>query len=225
MSGITSRVNLKSPDVPRRVLTTLAILLLVRFGFQVPVPGLSPEFVSQGRVPSSLFGLLSALSGGAIGQTPIFALGLLPWIAATILLWLCSSSRRGFERWRRIAVVPIAAAQALILYTAVFLLHPEMFAEGARHHPVATGLIVVLSLVAGAAAVMWLGEMIDKFGIGHGMLLIVVAGILARIPHAMNVIAGQEEFWNTILCLAGIWTITALVVTFAYVARRRMLSR
>lgn len=235
----TSPPRLRSPDVLRRVLITLGLLVVVRLGFQIPVPGMSTEFLSASRDQGPLFGLLSALSGGAIGQTPIFALGLLPYITASMVLWMLSefwpsvqavredgfAGRRSMSRWMRVAAVPIAAIQALILYTGVFLQHPEMIDEDARAHAFGLGLVVVTSLAAGAIAVMWIGERITKVGLGHGMFLIVVSGIVARVPHALIVVAQAENFWDTIGLLAAIWAIAAVVITCVYKARHRALGR
>ena len=226
-------------DAWPRVLITLGLLCIVRFGFQVPVPGMSPEYLSGNGHQGSFFGLLSALSGGAIGQTPLFALGLLPWISSSIILWMLSTTRlplrvaqrdgagkvRRIEQWARVVAVPVAALQALILYVSVFLTHAEMFSGSAGAHPFGTGLIVVLALVTGAIAVMWLGEMITKFGIGHGMLVIVAGGIVARIPHAIDVLVSTEHFWSTLLLVCVIWTITSVIAACAYVAGRKVLHR
>lgn len=235
----TSPPRLRLPEVLRRVLITLGLLVVVRLGFQVPVPGMSTEFLSASRDQGSLFGLLSALSGGSIGQTPIFALGLLPYITASVVLWMLSefspsvravresgfAGRRSMSRWTRVAAAAIAAIQALILYTGVFLQHPEMIDEDARAHASGLGLLVVISLAAGAIAVMWIGELITKRGVGYGMFLIVVSGMVAHIPHAVVVIAGTENFWDTIGLLAAIWAIAAVVITCMYKARHRALGR
>src|SRR3954469_20107836 len=111
----------------RRVLFTLAMLVAYRFGFTVPIPGLSPEFLSSHRDQGSLIGLLNACSGGSIGQTTVVALALLPYFTTSILCWFLTNAmsarrtehasnasiRANLERWKRTAVVPIAMTQAL----------------------------------------------------------------------------------------------------------------
>jgi len=235
----TSLQHLAFSEVLRRVLITLGLLIVVRLGFQIPVPGLSPEFMVSDRIHGSLFGLLSTVSGGAIGQTPIFALGLLPYFTASLLLLMicemfpslramrqeASTGRRSIRWWTRVAAVPIAILQAWIIYTGVFLQHPEMIDHGASANPGRLGLVTVMSLAAGAMAVLWLGELITKLGVGSGMLLIVVSGFVARIPHALAAIAGTEDFWHTLVWLAAVWLITAIVVTCMYKASRRLMSR
>jgi len=226
----------KIPETRQRIMTTLGLLLVERLGFQVPIPGMSPEFLTQGRDQSSLFGLMSAFSGGAIGQTTIFALGIMPYISASIIFSMLTkispaieavqkegaAGQKKINQWTRLATVPIALIQGLFIYTGVFRMHPEMITANMRSSIFGLGLIVVLSLIAGAIAVMWLGELITEFGVGNGASLIIMAGIVARIPHAMNVIAGQEEFWNTILYLAAIWAVTVLVVVYIHKGARRV---
>jgi preprotein translocase subunit SecY len=226
----------KIPETRQRILTTLGLLLVERLGFQVPIPGMSPEFLTANRDQGSLFGLMSAFSGGAIGQTTIFALGIMPYISASIIFSMLTkispaieaiqkegaAGQKKINQWTRLATVPIALVQALFIYTGVFRMHPEMITAGMRSNVLGLGVIVVLSLIAGAIAVMWLGELITEFGVGNGASLIIMAGIVARIPHAMNVIAGTEEFWNTILFLSAIWAVTVIVVVYIHKGARRV---
>jgi preprotein translocase subunit SecY len=112
----TSLPPFKPHDLLWRVLITLGLLIFVRVGFQVPVPGMSTEFLSANRDQGSFFGFLSAFSGGAIGQTPIFALGLLPYLTAVLVLWMLSElfpsvrALRGGKKLDR--TQPIAARRA-----------------------------------------------------------------------------------------------------------------
>jgi len=226
------------PDTRQKILTTLGLLLVERLGFQVPIPGMSPEFLSQNRDQGSLFGLMSAFSGGAIGQTTIFALGIMPYISASIIFSMLTkispaieaiqkegaAGQKKINQWTRLATVPIAIIQGLFIYTGVFLRHPEMITEDMRQHPFGLGLIVVLSLTAGALAVMWLGELITEFGVGNGASLIIMAGIVARIPQSLLVLISTDsgEFWTTILFLAAIWAVTVWVVVYIHKGARRV---
>jgi preprotein translocase subunit SecY len=226
----------KIPETRQRILTTLSLLLVERLGFQVPIPGMSPEFLSSNRDQGSFFGMMSTFSGGAIGQTTIFALGIMPYISASIIFSMLTkispaieavqkegaAGQKKINQWTRLATVPIALIQGLFIYTGVFRVHPEMITAGMRSNAIGLGLIVVLSLIAGAIAVMWLGELITEFGVGNGASLIIMAGIVARIPHAMTVIAGTEEFWNMILFLSAIWAVTVIVVVYIHKGARRV---
>ena len=226
----------KIPETRRRILTTLGLLLVERLGFQVPIPGMSPEFLTANRDTGSLFGLISAFSGGAIGQTTIFALGIMPYISASIIFSMLTkispaieaiqkegaAGQKKINQWTRLATVPIAMIQGLFIYTGVFLQNPQMITGEMRSHTVALALIVVLSLIAGAIAVMWLGELITEFGVGNGASLIIMAGIVARIPHALVTLIQDEDFWTTILTLAAIWAVTVIVVVYIHKGARRV---
>ena len=224
------------PETRQKILTTLGLLLVERLGFQIPIPGMSPEFLTRSSEQSSIFGLMSAFSGGAIGQTTVFALGIMPYISASIIFSMLTkispaieavqkegaAGQKKINQWTRLATVPIAVIQALFIYTGVFLKHPEMIAEDMRTSLVGLALIVILSLTAGAIAVMWVGELITEFGVGNGASLIIMAGIVARIPHAMDVIHTMEDFWQTVLYLSAIWAVTVLVVVYIHKGARRV---
>jgi preprotein translocase subunit SecY len=223
------KIVLAMKDTIRRILITLALLAAYRFGFTVPVPGLSVEFLTSQKDQGSLVGLLSVFSGGAIGQTTIVALGLLPYLASVLFFWLLIQlapefkqllvtspvARRGVDRWKRVAVVPIAIVQAMILYDVLFLGAPEMIEAPMRAHTLLLGSIVVLSFVAGAMLVVWIAELITKHGVGHGAVAIVVSGVIARIPHAL-VSLPQREFWPTLLPICVIGIATAVLVAFIW---------
>src|SRR6202008_2265716 len=178
-------------------------------------PGMSPEFLLSQKDQGSLFGLMSAFSGGAIGHTTIFSLGLMPYISASLIFSMLpkvspaieaiqkegAAGQKKINQWTRLAVVPIAIIQGLFIFTGVFLRHPEMITEEMRGNTFALGLVVVLSLLAGAVAVMWLGELITEFGVGNGASLIIMAGIVAQIPQSLLVLINTDadEFWTTIL--------------------------
>jgi preprotein translocase subunit SecY len=181
---------------------------------------------------------MSAFSGGAIGQTTIFALGIMPYISASIIFSMLTkispaieaiqkegaAGQKKINQWTRLATVPIAIIQGLFIYTGVFLRHPEMITDNMRFHTFGLGVVVVLSLVAGAIAVMWLGELITEFGVGNGASLIIMAGIIARIPQSLLNLANTDtgEFWNTVLFLAAIWAVTVVVVVYIHKGARRV---
>jgi preprotein translocase subunit SecY len=215
-------------DTSRRVLVTLALLVAYRFGFTVPAPGLSPEFLNSQRDQGSLFGLMSAISGGAFGQTSIFALGLLPYLGTALLVRALvrfspdmSALRDGSDRqraqlevWTRVFSAAIALVCSAWMYVAIFHRHPEMIEEWMRGSPILVGALVALSLTTGAMLVAWISDLITRDGLGSGPLVVVIAGVLARVPHALNQLP-PEEFWSTMLrLLAGLF---AAVVIAMYV--------
>src|SRR5262249_54474464 len=157
-----------------RILTTLGILLVYRLGFQVPIPGMDPTFLNSQRDTGALFGLMSAFSGGQIGQSVLFSLRIMPYISASIIFSMLSkvspaieavskegaSGQKKINQWTRLASVPIALIQGIFIYTSIFLPRQEMIAPSMQAHPAWLGVIVVLSILAGSLVVMWLGELI-----------------------------------------------------------------
>ncbi len=226
---------LKIPETRQKILTTLGLLLCYRLGFQVPIPGMSPIFLEQ-QGDQGIFGLLSALSGGRIGNTTIFGLGIMPYISASIIFSMLSkvsptieavakegaSGQKKINQWTRLAVVPIAVVQALLVHTGIFMAQPEMVDSSMHSHPVMLGMVVVASLVTGSLLVMWIGELITEYGVGNGASLIIMAGIIAVMPTTFVGLKDTGEFWQTILMMSGIWAVTVFVVVFMHKGSRRV---
>ncbi|MGK2860028.1 MAG: preprotein translocase subunit SecY [Thermoanaerobaculia bacterium] len=226
----------KIPETKNRILTTLGILLVYRLGFQVPIPGMDPTFLNGQRDTGALFGLMSAFSGGQIGQAVIFSLGIMPYISASIIFSMLSkvspaieavakegaAGQKKINQWTRLASVPIALIQGIFIYTSIFLPNQQMIAPNMQDNPMALGVIVVVSILAGSLVVMWLGELITEYGVGNGASLIIMAGIISRIPHALYTIQEDPEFWETLLFLASIWAVTVLGVVFIHKGARRV---
>ncbi|MBJ77321.1 MAG: preprotein translocase subunit SecY [Planctomycetes bacterium] len=223
------------PETRKKIFTTLMLLVAYRVGFHVPIPGMSAEFMET-MSQNALFGLISAFSGGAIGQTVIFGLGIMPYISASIIFSMLTkvsptleavqkegaAGQKKINQWTRLAVVPIAFLQGLLIYTGVFLKQPQMVEPYMQGRPVVLGLIVISTLLAGALFVMWLGELITEHGVGNGASLIIMAGIVSNIPSAMARMAGQPEFWQMVLTTIGIWVVTIFVVVFIHKGARRV---
>ncbi|MBA2557323.1 MAG: preprotein translocase subunit SecY [Chloroflexi bacterium] len=224
------------PETRRRILNTLLLLLAYRVGFQVPIPGLSPEFLRTTAEQSMLFGLMSAFSGGALGNTTVFALGIMPYISASIIFSMLTkvaptleavakegpSGQKKINQWTRLAVVPIALIQGLFIYTGVFMRSPEMVSDSMKGSPILLGVIVIASLLAGALIVMWISELITEHGVGNGASLIIMAGIIATMPMAFQRIAGTEDFWQTLLFMTAVWLVVVFCVVFIHKGARRI---
>jgi preprotein translocase subunit SecY len=223
------------PETRKKILATLGLLLAYRVGFQIPIPGMNPEFLaSASNQGSALFGLLSAFSGGRLGDTVIFALGIMPYISASIIFSILgkvsptieavqkegAAGQKKINQWTRLATVPIAFLQALFIWFGVFQ-DPAMIASGAPTFGLAA--VVILSLMAGAILVMWIGELITEYGVGNGASLIIMAGIIATMPSSlMGMVAGDNDAYNLILTLAAIWIGIVLVVVFIQKGERRI---
>ena len=226
----------RSEETRGRLTTTLLLLIAYRIGFQVPLPGMNPEFLRKVTEGSTGIGLLSAFSGGAIGQTTIFALGIMPYISASIIFSVLgkvspqieaiqkegASGQKKINQWTRLATIPIAVLQAMFVWFGVFTQDPEILAPG-QEAGLLLALVVVLGLTAGAVVVMWIGELITEHGIGNGASLIIMAGIIATMPSSlMQVAATDENAYNLIATLIAIWVGIVLVVVYIQKGERRI---
>ena len=223
------------PDTRKKITTTLLLLLAYRAGFHVPIPGMSAEFM-ESLGGSTVFGLMSAFSGGSIGQTVIFGLGIMPYISASIIFSMLAkvsptleaiqkegaAGQKKINQWTRLAVVPIALLQATLVFTGVFMKNPNMIQPNMQSHTFVLALLVITSLVAGALVVMWIGELITEHGVGNGASLIIMAGIIASTPQAMARLSSQDEFWQIMLTTLGLWFVIIFVVVFIHKGARRV---
>ena len=223
----------KIPETRQRILRTLGLLLAYRVGFQVPIPGMDPSYLESEA--NNVFGLLSALSGGQLGSTTIFSLGIMPFISASIIFSMLTkvspaleavakegaAGQKKINQWTRLSVVPIATFQGLLVYLGVFRPNPNMVTPEMIGSPF-LGLLVVFSLLAGALLVMWISELITEYGVGNGASLIIMAGIIAALPSSMTTIWATENFWQVMMFMMGIWTVTIFMVVFMHKGARRI---
>ena len=225
----------KIPETRQRIFRTLGLLIAYRVGFQIPIPGMSPQYLDE-QANEGIFGLLSALSGGAIGSQTIFSLGIMPFISASIIFSMLTkvspaleavskegaAGQKKITQWTRLTTVPIALVQAIFIYTGVFLARPEMVDPTMAENKVALAFIVIGSLVTGALLVMWIGELITEYGVGNGASLIIMAGIIASLPSSILNLRGSDEFWNIMVFLLLVWAVTIFVVVFMHKGARRI---
>jgi preprotein translocase subunit SecY len=179
------------PELRRRVLFTAAILAIYRFGSWVPAPGVDSETIEDyfsGR-SGTVLGLLNVFSGGALSQFAIFALGIMPYVTASIILQLMTvvvpklealqkEGEAGYAKinqYTRYLTVALAAAQASG-YAFLFERQGVLDANAGRI------LLIVLTLTAGTTLLMWMGELITKRGVGNGISLLIFASILTGLP-------------------------------------------
>jgi preprotein translocase subunit SecY len=189
------------PELRRRVLFTGLILGLYRMGSWMPAPGVNQQqitdFFGSGGRASSIFGLLNLFSGSALSRFSIFALGIMPYVTASIILQLLTVVIPNLERlqkegeagmakinqYTRYLTVALSAAQATG-YAFLFKREHVLSANGGRL------VLIVVTLTAGATLLMWMGELITKRGIGNGISLLIFASILATAP------AGVVAWYN-----------------------------
>lgn len=191
----------KIEDLRNRILFTLGLLIVYRIGGHIPTPGVDGSIIARALAgQGTIFGLLDLFAGGAFAKATVFAMGIMPYISASIMLQLLGAvvpflqrlqregeeGRRKIVQYTRYLTVLIAALQAW--GTAVFLTNLTDPATGERAVHMATlGFIplTILTFTSGTIFVMWLGEQITERGIGNGISLIIFAGIVARLPQAV----------------------------------------
>ncbi|MEG0602065.1 MAG: preprotein translocase subunit SecY [Mucinivorans sp.] len=198
----TIRNIFKIEDLRRRILYTLGILLIYRLGSFVVIPGINPEALAgsqlQDQTASGILGLLDIFSGGAFSNASIFALGIMPYISASIVIQLLGiaipyfqklqkegeSGRRKINQWTRYLTIGILLLQApAYLINLHSTLPNSAFVMGAGS--ILFTITATTVLIAGTMFVMWLGEKITDKGIGNGISLIIMIGIIARLPHSL----------------------------------------
>ena len=193
----------KIEELKKRILYTLGLLLIYRFGSFVVIPGINPNALSSlaDQVSGTgLLGLLDIFSGGAFANASIFALGVMPYISASIIMQLVGmvipyfqrmqregeSGRRKMNQWTRYLTIIVLLLQGSAYIANLYHKLPSVaFVLGPDNFLFKVSTIVVLT--AGTMFVMWLGEKITDKGLGNGISLIIMVGIIARLPQALLV--------------------------------------
>ena len=197
LSSIIDAFNV--PELRKKILFTLAILALYRFGAYVPVPGIPfHEFATAFQDTGVAMTMLDLFTGGALSNFSVFSLGIMPYITASIIMQLMQGVIPAVGRWaregdtgrRKITQVTRYLTLGLGLINAVgYLLlfkSPAYGVQFSTEVPEAlTNIIIVFTLVAGTAFIMWMGELITQRGIGNGMSLIIFVSIVSRVPSAI----------------------------------------
>jgi len=195
----------KIPELRNKVMFTVGMLMVYRIGFWIPIPGVDQtelteyfqQQATEGTAAGRLADWVSLFSGGSLGQSTIFGLGIMPYISAAIIFQLLASvspklkqlrqegptGQQKITEWTRYATIGLCIVQGfgwLSYITSAGLVYPAW-----ANNPL-WWLTAVTAMTAGTTFLMWLGEQIDKYGIGNGVSLIITAGILAQMPGAVN---------------------------------------
>ena len=228
----------KIEDLRKRLATTFLFIVLYRFGCHVVLPGINPSDLDAMRnfTSGGLMQLLDMFSGGAFGQASIFALGIMPYITASIVIQLCGMVLPSFQKMQREGESGRMKLNQYTRYLTVFILlfqAPAYLANlqyqvnAAGGHAQIMGnvpMLIYLSIVltAGAMMIMWLGEKITDKGIGNGISLIILVGILARFPGAL-----VQEFTSRLNTAQGglVMFLVEIVILFAITAGAVMLTQ
>jgi len=219
---IKSFLNIfKVPELRNKVLFTFFMLLIYRIGYHVTLPGVDQtsfqamDKASQEDKDSSAAGRLanyvSLFSGGNLSQSTIFSLGIMPYISSSIIFQLLQTvlpslekltkegetGRKKIQEWSRYATVPLCIIQAIFLLSWMQSSNnsnqPMILPMFQRHYALSFWLVGLMGLVSGSIFLMWLGEQIDEYGLGNGVSLIILAGIVARMPHAIGMLYQQTS--------------------------------
>ncbi|MDX8388570.1 MAG: preprotein translocase subunit SecY [Ghiorsea sp.] len=230
----------KVGELKQRILFVLGMLIVYRIGAHIPVPGIDAQVLAQffNQTSNSLLGLFDMFSGGALSRLTVFALGIMPYISASIIMQLLQvvspkleqlkkegeSGRRKITQYTRYGTVFLAVFQAIGMSIGL-----ESFSVGGLPVVIDAGLdfriVTVITLVSGTIFLMWLGEQITERGIGNGISLIIFAGIVAGLPSAIGgtlelARTGEFKALGVLSILVMVLIVTYLVVWFERAQRR-----
>ena len=224
-------------DLRNKILFTLFIFMLYRLGATIPVPGVDLEavrnFANQAE-QSGFVGLLNLFSGGALTQLSIFALGIMPYITASIILQLLTvvipklqalqeegeHGRKVITQWTRYTTVVLALLQSTGF---AYLFHSGQFTGGIDLIPDFTPrnvVIIVITMTAGTALLMWMGELITQRGIGNGMSLLIFISIISQIPSQLATLNANSQSYQFIVILGTMLALTVGIIFIEQGQRR-----
>jgi preprotein translocase subunit SecY len=218
------------PDLRKRVLFTLALLAVYRIGAYIPTPGVNTELLQEifKQAQGSALGIFDLFSGGNFARMTIFALSIMPYITASIILQLMTVvipyleklqkegelGRRKITKYTRYLTVVLAAFQSLAI--AQILTQQNIEGRALVYNPgIGFTLMTIITLTTGTAFIMWLGEQISERGIGNGMSLIIFAGIVVGLPSAIHDLwlkVQNNEWGNFTFPLMGILLVMMVAV-------------
>lgn len=234
----------KSQDIRRKLLISLALLAIYRLASNVPVPGIDRNLVAQltqtGGAAGGLINLLDMLSGGAVSNFSVLAMGVYPYITAQIILQLLipiipalerkmqddpREGRQWMEKWTIILTVPMAALSAvgqINIFNAI-LGQSVVTQFGFTGDALIPTLATVISMMAGTMFGVWLGELISEFGIRQqGLSLIIFAGIVSQIPQNMFRLLSDPNYWWLIFIVLALLIVTIFAVVYVQQGRRHV---
>ncbi len=232
----------KIPELKKRIFYTFALLSVYRIGVHVPTPGIDTVALASffARAQGTLLGLFDMFSGGALERLSVFALGIMPYISASIILQLLTvviphleqlkkegeQGRKKITQYTRYGTVVLSIIQGFGISVGL----ESMASPGGAQVVISPGwsfrLMTVITLTAGTAFIMWLGEQITERGIGNGISLIIFAGIVARMPMAIGntfrLLSTGEMGIFAVLILAGLMILVIAFIIYVEQGQRRI---
>jgi preprotein translocase, SecY subunit len=183
-------------ELKNKVIFTLMMLVVFRFGIHIPVPGVDVGVIQRLFETGSLFGMLDLFSGGALSKFSLFAMSITPYINSSIIMQLMTIAVPTLEQWNKEGAEGRKKINQITRYGTVVIAFIQGFAmayglqaEGALLNPGITSvLMIALTLTAGTVLLMWIGEQMTEKGIGNGISLIIFCGIIARLPDGIGVL-------------------------------------
>ncbi len=239
LGGIRNTASI--PELRRRLTFTFLMLAVYRIGVQIPTPGINGEALAAffEKNAGTLFGMFNMFSGGALENFSIFALGIMPYISASIIIQLLTvvvpqlealskegeSGRHQITKYTRYGTVALSLIQSLFISVGL----EGMSGPGGEAIVIYPGwqfkIMTIITLTSGTAFIMWLGEQMTERGIGNGISLIIFAGIVARMPAAVGntiqlVSAGEMNALFLIFLLAMMILVVGIIIFFETAQRR-----
>ena len=220
----------KVEELKSRILFTLALLTVYRIGCHIPTPGINGEELSKFLTQNAgaFMGFFDMFSGGALSRVTIFALGIMPYISASIIMQLLTvvipsigklakegeAGRKKIVKYTRYGTVLISAIQSFGIAAGLEKMQNGLFVQNPG---IAFKLVTMITLTSGTAFIMWLGEQITERGIGNGISLIIFAGIVARFPNAIIstirlIQAGELNLFFVVFLVAMMVAVVAAII-------------
>ncbi len=222
----------QAKELRQRILFTLGLLIVYRLGTYIPVPGIDPDALRSfmDEAAAGIGGILSMFTGGALSRMGIFALGIMPYISASIIVQLLGAmweplknlkkegeaGRKKINQYTRYGTVILATFQAIGM--AASLEAGELVTSPGLYFQVAC----VITLVGGTMFLMWLGEQITARGIGNGISLIIFVGIIAEVPAALAGFLAQGQETNNWGLILGVFAMVIAILTFVVFMERSL---
>jgi len=224
---------MKVPDLRYKILFTFAMLLIFRFVAHVPVPGVDTQALSQAFRDQALLGFLDLFSGGALANLSVAALGVYPYITASIVMQILTPvmpglkelsqegefGRQKINQYTHFLTVPIAFMQG---WGQLTLLRSSGVLPGVDFGLNLHTFAMMLSLVAGTMFLVWLGELITERGLGNGVSLIIFGGIVAGLPQMLGRGFLENDYVSTLIMLGVIGFALIYIIVFFNEAQRRV---
>ena len=228
----------KLPELRKKLMFTLLMLLIYRLCSVIPVPYINADLLTQyfdSTLSNTILGLYDAMSGSAFSQATVLALGIQPYINASIIIQLLTVALPPLERWAkeegeagkkkierltRYTTVVLGLLLGFAYYTMIRSSEQQMGATLLTGEGFMTAAVIVLTFAAGSCLVMWMGEQITEFGIGNGISMILFANIIAGLPSILSRLLGLK-WWQATIIAVGLMLVVVFIV-FINDAERRI---